>query len=249
MSSDLLPICIVVASRSLHHPILAVAKECCAAGAADAHGCVGNVSDAASCRQLIEFTLERYRYLDILVNNGGVSQVCKFEDVKECHFDDMEHLFRVNTVGAMFCTHAALSHLKSISRTRCRSVFSARFKRVSKQHCLLYEEACVAGILRCIQNGTNPSNVDVLVVSQGPIASNIHQRRLIADERVNAHIQRGESISVHECAALSVEAMFHRERQVVMAFNGKLLRRIQLVAPGWADRLVIRAVDKFDKSK
>lgn len=94
----------------------AVAAECRARGGR-ALAVPTDVGDQAQCRALVDRTLAEFGRVDTLVNNAGVSMWARFDQVTE--LAPFETMMRVNYLGSVYCTHAALPHLK---RTRGRIV-------------------------------------------------------------------------------------------------------------------------------
>ncbi|HLA45652.1 MAG TPA: SDR family oxidoreductase, partial [Aggregatilineales bacterium] len=69
-----------------------------------------DITDSDACKTLVEKTVAHFGRLDILVNNAGVSMLSRFEDIEDLSI--LEKLMQVNYLGAVYCTHAALPHLK-----------------------------------------------------------------------------------------------------------------------------------------
>src|SRR5574338_542099 len=92
---------------------LAVALGRCGARIAaggDAQGVKTDVADRDACGRLIDAAVARFGPPDALVNNAGISMVARFEEVTDLGI--FEQLMRVNYLGAVYCTHFALPHLK-----------------------------------------------------------------------------------------------------------------------------------------
>jgi NAD(P)-dependent dehydrogenase (short-subunit alcohol dehydrogenase family) len=71
-----------------------------------------DVSDAAKCRAFVDAAAEALGGLDVLVNNAavtGAAAIAKLADLTPEHF---EQVMRVNLGGALFCSQAAVPHLK-----------------------------------------------------------------------------------------------------------------------------------------
>ena len=68
-----------------------------------------DVSDRASCQNLVDRTIEAYGRLDILVNNAGIIQTGPIADFAE---SDWERIFAVNVKGIFLMSQAALPHLR-----------------------------------------------------------------------------------------------------------------------------------------
>ncbi|NUQ38660.1 MAG: SDR family NAD(P)-dependent oxidoreductase, partial [Caldilineales bacterium] len=70
----------------------------------------GDVTDPAQCRAMVERTVAHFGQLDILINNAGMIVSGRFEHLQP---GDMEQQFAVNFHGVVYCTQAALPHLKA----------------------------------------------------------------------------------------------------------------------------------------
>jgi 3-oxoacyl-[acyl-carrier protein] reductase len=68
----------------------------------------GDVSKASEAKGLIETAVNNFGRLDILVNNSGVYEFSPIETFTEEHFDK---IFRVNVLGLLLATQAAVQHL------------------------------------------------------------------------------------------------------------------------------------------
>ena len=68
-----------------------------------------DVSDRASCQNLVDTTIEAYGRLDILVNNAGIIQTGPIADFAE---SDWERIFAVNVKGIFLMSQAALPQLR-----------------------------------------------------------------------------------------------------------------------------------------
>ncbi len=67
-----------------------------------------DVSERASCQNLVAKSVEAYGGLDILVNNAGIIQTGPIVDFAEA---DWERIFAVNVKGIFLLSQAALPHL------------------------------------------------------------------------------------------------------------------------------------------
>jgi NAD(P)-dependent dehydrogenase (short-subunit alcohol dehydrogenase family) len=57
--------------------------------------------------------VERFATLDVLVNNAGIGMIARFDELPDLSV--YERLMRVNYLGCVYLTHAALPHLKKSS--------------------------------------------------------------------------------------------------------------------------------------
>jgi len=70
----------------------------------------GDVGDEAFCRQAVERTVQRFRHLDVLVNNAAEQH--PQDALEEISAAQLERTFRTNLFGYVFMTKAALPVLK-----------------------------------------------------------------------------------------------------------------------------------------
>lgn len=80
-----------------------------------------DVSDIASCKNLVACTTDELGQLDILVNNAGICPLRPIEEVDGAFFDK---LFAVNVRGAYFLSQAAALHMKSRQTGRIINISS-----------------------------------------------------------------------------------------------------------------------------
>ena len=102
---------LVLAARNVQ-ALDAVAAQCQTLGATTLV-VPTDVTVPAQCQQLVATTLAQFGQLDALINNAGVSAQALFADVKTEDLTWYEDLMRVNLWGSVWCTHAALPHLKA----------------------------------------------------------------------------------------------------------------------------------------
>ena len=68
-----------------------------------------DVSDRASCQNLIEKSVEAFGRIDVIVNNAGIFRTGALVDFAE---SDWDRIFAVNVKGIFLLSQAALPHLK-----------------------------------------------------------------------------------------------------------------------------------------
>ena len=68
-----------------------------------------DVSDRASCQNLVDKAFEKYGRIDIVVNNAGIIQTGPIADFAE---SDWDRIFAVNVKGIFLMSQSALPHLK-----------------------------------------------------------------------------------------------------------------------------------------
>ncbi len=88
-----------------------VAARCRQLGC-DAMAVPGDVADDRSCRDVVQATLDRWRRLDLLINNAGVTKFAEARDLEALSAADFQRILSVNVVGAYQLARAAAPYLK-----------------------------------------------------------------------------------------------------------------------------------------
>lgn len=203
-----------------------------------------DVSDEAQCKRLIEATIERFGGIDVLVNNAGVSMWARFEEITDLSV--FERLMRVNYLGTVYPTYHALPYLKK-SRGLIVGISSLTGKTgVPTRSAYGATKHAMQGFLDALRVELRPSGVDVLVVSPGFVRTDIRAKALGPDGKPRDASPReegdGETMSLEACTRIIVNAIDHRERDVVMTRKARLGLWLKLVAPGLIDWMAERAV-------
>ncbi len=201
-----------------------------------------DVGDEASCRTLVERTVERFSGVDVLVNNAGMGMLARFEDVTDLSL--YERLMRVNYLGSVYPTFYALPHLKR-SRGQIVAVSSlVGLTGVPMRTAYAATKHAQIGFFDSLRVELRDTGVSVTVIAPYFVQTEIRWRSPGPDGRTVAAspVKEGEIMSAEECARLMVRAMERRQRMLVMSFKGKLGRWVKLVAPGLVDRMAEQAV-------
>ncbi|MGE0355519.1 MAG: SDR family oxidoreductase [Burkholderiales bacterium] len=220
-----------------------VAAECVALGGR-AEVIVTDVAVEADCRRLVERTVAAFGRVDTLVNNAGASMWARFEDIADMAI--LERIMRVNYLGAVYCTHFALPHLKA-SRGRLAAVASlAGLTGVPTRSGYAASKHAMRGFFDTLRIELADSGVSVTVVYPGFVSTGIRENATGPDGRPLAvsPVKEGEVMDPQTCARITLEAIAARRREVVMTARGRMALFLKLVAPGLVDRIARRAIEK-----
>jgi short-subunit dehydrogenase len=197
-----------------------------------------DVTDPSACEHLIARAIETFGQIDGLINNAGAGMVSRFDEVSDLSI--FRQIMQVNFLGAVYCSHAALPHLKqsqgllvAISSLCGKTGVPLRSGYVASKHAM-------QGFFDTLRIELLDTGVDVLVVSPGFVATDIRQKAWKGDGSLWGHSHRDESkrtMSLEQCVGLTIEGMSKRKREVVMTTKGKLLPWGKLIAPKWLDRI------------
>lgn len=218
-----------------------VAADCRAAGA-QVLVQPTDVGVQADCRRLVEAAVQRFGRIDTLINNAGMSGHALLEEVADLGW--YEDLMRVNLWGAVWCTHAALPHLKA-SRGRVVAVSSlAGLVALPGRTAYSTTKFAMNGFFEALRIELAPHQVSVTVAYPGVVATGIRLRGYDAGGRPagRSGLDERGAMPVEVCARLILDGLAARRREVVMTAQGKLSRWLKLIAPGLVDRLALKAL-------
>ena len=240
-------VALVLAARNagmLEH----VAAECRAAGA-QTLVLPTDVSVQAQCEALIAATVAQFGRIDILVNNAGRSAHALLEEVTDLSW--YEQLMRINLWGSVWCTHAALPHLKQ-SRGSVVAVSSlAGLVGVPGRTAYSATKFAMGGFFEALRAELKRSGVSVTLAYPGVVATQIRHHGFNAAGGMLGHssLKEDKAMPVEECARLIIDGMLARRREVVMSAKGKLGRWLKLIAPGLVENMALAALKEDDKPR
>jgi short-subunit dehydrogenase len=220
--------------------------EACESKGARALALPTDVSLRDACRRLVEETADRFGGLDVLVNNAGLSMTARFDEITDLGL--FERIMAVNYFGTVYCTYYALPALKA-SKGLVVAVSSLQGKTgFPRSTGYAASKFAVQGFCDSLRIELAGTGVDVLVASPGPVATDIHVRKLSAGGvlETGTRLRGGRGLmSADECARRIAHAIERRKRDLVFTAGGKLLPWLKLFAPRLVDRAVARAVERF----
>lgn len=230
---------LVLAARNAAQ-LEAVAAECRQAGAA-AHVVSTDVADEAQCRALIAEAVRATGRIDALVNNAGMSAHALFADVAAADLRWYQQLMAINLWGSVWCTHAALPHLRA-SRGRIVAVSSlAGLMGVPGRTAYSASKFALTGFFEALRAEVKADGVSVTIAFPGVVATRIRYRGFNASGQAagESGLKEEGAMATEECARLIIDGMGRRRREVVMTAQGKLGRFVKLIAPSLVERVAL----------
>ncbi len=216
----------------------------CAAHGAQTLTVQTDVSQPVQCRRLIAATVAEFGRIDALINNAGRSAQALFADVKAEDLGWYEDLMRVNLWGGIWCTHAALPHLKAARGSIVAVSSLAGLIGVPGRNAYSASKFAVTGFFEALRAELKIAGVSVTIAYPGVVATQTRYRGYNA-----AGVAAGASglredgaMSVEECARLIIEGMQRRRREVVMGRRSKIGRLLKLLAPAMVENMALAAL-------
>ena len=234
--------CLVLAARN--PDLLGEAAETCRALGATVIGVPTDVSDREQCRLLIERTVSEFGRIDTLVNNAGISMHARFDELRD--IEAVERITAINYFGSVYCTWYALPYLKK-TRGRLVAVSSLTGKSgVPTRTLYSGTKHAMAGFFDSLRIELKNDGVSVTVIYPGFVATDIAERALGPDGKPlgTRPVVKNAIMSVEECARLTVNAMEHRKREVIMTARARLGMIVKALWPDVVDRIAERGIKR-----
>ena len=233
-------IALVLAARDVAK-LEVVAADCQSRGAqALVQRC--DVSVKADCDALVAAAVAAHGRIDTLVNNAGMSAHALLSDVTDLSW--YETLMRINHWGSVWCTHAALPHLKA-SRGRLVAVSSlAGLVGVPGRTAYSATKFAMTGFFEALRTEVAPAGVSVTIAYPGVVATQIRHRGFDAAGRPagRSGLDERGAMDVGTCAQRIIDGAEHRRRDVLMTPRDRVARWLKLAAPGLVDRMALKAL-------
>ncbi len=233
---------LVLAARS-ENELEDVAAECRKRGA-NVVTIRADVAVERDCQALVAGAVLAFGRLDTLVNNAGATMWARFEDIHDMAI--LERIMQVNYMGAVYCTHHALPHLRA-SKGRIVGISSLAGKvGVPTRTGYSAAKHAMTGFFDSLRIELADSGVTVTMIYPGFVATGIRENATGPDGKpiLVSPVKEGEVMSVEECARRIVKAIERRDREVIMTARGKMGQWLKLIAPSLVDRIAKRAVEK-----
>ncbi|HKB54540.1 MAG TPA: SDR family oxidoreductase [Ramlibacter sp.] len=230
---------LVLAARHARQ-LEAVAAQCRDLGAA-AHAVPTDVADEHQCRALIDQAVRATGRIDTLVNNAGMSAQALFGEVQAQDLHWYQQLMAINLWGSVWCTHAALPHLRA-SRGRVVAVSSlAGLVGVPGRTAYSATKFAMTGFFEALRAEVKHDGISVTIAFPNVVATRIRHRGFDASGEAAgiSGLKEDGAMRVEECARLIIEGMERRRREVVMTAQGKIGRFVKLVAPALVERIAL----------
>jgi len=153
---------------------------------------------------------------------------------------------RINHWGSVWCTHAALPHLKKTQGRLVAVASLAGLVGVPGRTAYSATKFAMTGFFEALRVELQNSGVSVTIAYPGVVATEIRYRGFNAAGQAagKSGLDESGAMSVEECARLIVQGTEARQRDIVMSAKGKLGRWLKLIAPGMVDKMALKALNK-----
>lgn len=203
-----------------------------------------DVTDRAACEALIQKTVDHFGRLDVLINNAGRTMWALFEEIQDLQI--LRDLMQLNYFGAVYCTHAALPHLKASQGLIVAMSSMAGKTGVPTRTGYSASKHALNGFMDSLRIELMGTGVDITIACPEFVLSEIHRRAYGADGQPlgKSPMQEDKIMSAEECARITIEAMQARKREVLYTRRSRLGVWFKLIAPSRIDAIARKAISQ-----
>ncbi len=130
-----------------------------------------DVSNSGEVNHMIEFCLETFKNINVLVNNAAISQTKLFTDITQ---SDWDRMMDVNLKGVFNCTSSVVKHM--ISQKYGKIINVSSIWGMTGASCEVHYSAAKAGIIgftKALAKELGPCNIQVNCVAPGIIRTSM----------------------------------------------------------------------------
>lgn len=166
-----------------------------------------DVSKKEEAEKLIQFAINKFNKIDILINNAGISQEGLFTDVTE---EEWQKIINTNLNSVFYCNQQALKHMIQ-EQQGCIINISSIWGETGASCEVAYSttKAAINGMTKALAKEVGPSNIRVNAIAPGIIDTDMN-KNLTIEERKQIKEQIplnriGKAIDIAKCVKWLVE--------------------------------------------
>jgi 3-oxoacyl-[acyl-carrier protein] reductase len=142
-----------------------------------------DVSDPAAVRRMVELTVERFRRIDVLVNNAALFSKLAPKPIEEIPVEEWDRVMAVNVRGVFLCCQAVLPQMRRQGRGKIVNIASGII--ISGRPNLLHyvtSKGAVFALTRALAREVGPAGITVNSLAPGLTATEGTRAQLDPEE-------------------------------------------------------------------
>ena len=236
---------VVIAARS-EDKLLKIAAELTELGCS-CLTVICDVQNEQDCQNLMVQTVQKYKHIDILINNAGISMRALFKDL---NLKVLEQLMQTNFWGAVYCTKYALPELLKSKGSIIAVNSWAGFTGLPARTGYNASKFALLGFMESLRVENLTSGLHIGTIFPGYTSSNIRNAALnkFGSKQQDSPLDESKLMKPAQVAKHIVQMVIKRKKYQVLTFKGKLMYWINKVFPNYIDRQVYKVVSKEKNS-
>lgn len=131
-----------------------------------------DVSKREECKKIVEYAINKYKKIDVLINNAGISMWGPFTDITD---EQIEKIIKVNLYSAIVMTQEAIKYMIR-EKNGCIINMSSIWGIVGASCEVVYSitKAGIDGLTKALAKELGPSNIRVNSIAPGTIETEMN---------------------------------------------------------------------------
>ena len=140
-----------------------------------------DVSNRDEVKDMINYILNKYKRIDVLVNNAGIDQEKLFQDITD---DDWNNIIKVNLYSVFCVTQEVIPNMIH-NKTGCIINISSIYGLIGGSYAVAYSasKSGIDGLTKSLAKELGPSNIRVNSIAPGCIYTDMNKK--FSDEILN----------------------------------------------------------------
>lgn len=166
-----------------------------------------DVSKKEEAKKLIQFALNKFNKIDVLINNAGISQEGLFTDVTE---EEWQKIMNINLNSVFYCTQQALKYMIQ-EQQGCIINISSIWGETGASCEVAYSatKAAINGMTKALAKEVGASNIRVNAIAPGIIDTDMNRNLTTEElEQIKEQIplnKIGKAIDIAKCVKWLIE--------------------------------------------
>ena len=169
-----------------------------------------NVSKSDEARKLINYVIEKYNKIDVLINNAGIAEEKLFTDITD---DDFDKMMKNNLYSVFYTTQEAVKYMLKEHEGLIINISS--IYAISGGSCETHysmTKAGIDGMTKSLAKELGPSNIRINSIAPGAIDTDMNKelseedwREVLKETPLN---KKGNPIDITRCVKWLIEDEF-----------------------------------------
>ena len=166
-----------------------------------------DVSKKEEAEKLIQFSLNKFNKIDVLINNAGISQEGLFTDVTE---EEWQKIINTNLNSVFYCNQQALKYMIQ-EQQGCIISISSIWGETGASCEVAYSttKAAINGMTKALAKEVGPSNIRVNAIAPGIIDTDMNRNLTNEElEQIKEQIplnKIGKALDIAKCVKWLIE--------------------------------------------
>lgn len=202
-----------------------------------------DVSKQEDAENLINKTIEKFKKIDVLINNAGVSMRAMFDEID---IDVFKRVIDINFMGTVYCSKYAIKHILKQKGSIVGVLSVSGFTPLGARSAYCASKYAMRGFLETLRIENIRRGLHVLISFPGFTESNIRKNALLADGSHQGNTPRKEEkmMTSEEVAKELMRAVRKRKRVQTLTLMGRSAWILNKFFPWWVHKKMYKGISK-----